>query len=319
MKVQNNSIFIGNDIHAARQGEKTIKAEQGRNTIDGSAINANLDPIAAKKEAAKKKAMKIVGDAYANEQKLDAVQEARRDRVSSLKADMKEAKDKVREIENGRAELRELYKVDPNSQEEKDLKLLEKEIEANIPGSGVRLGKEEEKQIAELKANGLTEYQKRSLEMKELEVPYAATANEAEEEIKIENQIIKATKNERLKTHSIEDAERQAAAIMDAASDEIVGMLFDEAKEHIDDEAESKREAAKEKAEEKEALEARIEKAKEERKEKEEVAEDILEGVSEVSKNTYDMKAAQQEVKDMMSKMKLIEDDIKGAAVDTTL
>lgn len=33
----------------------------------------------------------------------------------------------------------------------------------------------------------------------------------------------------------------------------------------------------------------------------------------------YSENAAQQEIKEMMSKMKLIEDDIKGAAVDTTL
>ena len=103
MKVQNNSIFIGNDIHAARQGEKTIKAEQGRNTIDGSAINANLDPIAAKKEAAKKKAMKIVGDAFASELKIDDDLNSKRERIKTLQRDMREAKKsskKLLEMEN---------------------------------------------------------------------------------------------------------------------------------------------------------------------------------------------------------------------------
>lgn len=47
--------------------------------------------------------------------------------------------------------------------------------------------------------------------------------------------------------------------------------------------------------------------------------EDILEGVAEASSTAKDVSAAQQEVKDMMNKMKLIEDDIKGAAVDKSV
>ena len=96
-------------------------------------------------------------------------------------------------------------------------------------------------------------------------------------------------------------------------------MLVDEAKEHIDDEFEEKIEDAKEKAEKKEELEERVEKARDEKKEKEKITEEILEGAADVSKNTTELDNAQQEIKDMMSKMKLIEEDIKGAAVDKTL
>ena len=55
------------------------------------------------------------------------------------------------------------------------------------------------------------------------------------------------------------------------------------------------------------------------KKENEELTEDILEGVQEAGANASDVSAAQQEIKDMMNKMKLIEDDIKGAAVDELL
>lgn len=319
MKVQNNSIFMGNDIQNARHSENANTKGNPGKAIDGSALKAKFDPIAAKKEEAKKKAMKIVGDAFANECKIDDDLNARRDRIRTLQADRSEAKKAIKEIEDNRAALRDTYRVENDSQEEKDLKLLEKEIDAKIPGNSVSISKEESEQIAKIKERGLTEYQRRSLEMKECEVPYAVTAYEAEQDIMVENQIISAAKIERLKTHPMLDAQKQADAIMDAASEEIMGMLVDEAKEHIDEEAEEKKEAAKEKAEEKEEFEARIEKTKEERKEKEEVTEEILEGVSEASKNSTDMEAAQQEIKDMMNKMKLIEDDIKGAAVDKSL
>ena len=319
MRVQNTSIFMGNDIQNARHSENFNKKRSAGNAIDGSMLNAKFDPIVAKKEDAKKKAMKIVGDAFANECKIDDDLNARRDRIRTLQSDKGEAKKAIREIEDNRVALRETYGVETDSQEEKNLKLLEKEIDAKIPGNSVSISKEEAEEIAKLKEAGLTEYQQRSLEMKEWEIPYAVTAYDAEQEIKVENQIISSTEIERLKTHPMIDAQKQADAIMDAATEEIIGMLVDEAKEHIDEEAEEKKEAAKEKAEEKEELEARIEKTKEERKEKEEVTEEILEGVSEVSKNSTDMEAAQQEIKNMMNKMKLIEDDIKGAAVDKSL
>lgn len=319
MKINNNAIFMGDDVRSARQGESKKSEGRQRKTIDGKGLQAKLDPITAKREEAKKKAMKIVGDAFANERKIDDDLDARRERIKTLQNEMGISKRAIQEIEDSRNELRDMYGVDLDSQEEQDLKLLEKEIDARMPGSNISLTREEVEKIADIKANGLSEYQKRSLEMKESEFSYAKTAYEAEEEIKMENQIISATKLERLKTHPIVDAKEQAKAIMDAASDEIIGMLVDEAKEHIDEEAEKKKEEAKEKAEEKEELEERIEKVKEEKKEKEKMTEEILEGVAEVENSSKDMEMAQQEIKDMMNKMKLIEDDIKGAAVDKSL
>ena len=62
-----------------------------------------------------------------------------------------------------------------------------------------------------------------------------------------------------------------------------------------------------------------IDAAKARRKESEELTEEILDGVREASLTASDVNQAQQEIKDMVNKMKLIEDDIKGAAVDKTV
>ena len=319
MKVQNNSIYMGEDLRSVVRHDEGRANNKKSHTIDGRALQAKVDPIAAKKEEAKKKAMKIVGDAFANDLKIDDGLKVRRDRIKTLKDEMKDASRSIKELEADRATLRDAYGVEANSQEEQDLKLLEKEIRYKMPGNDVHYDEGDLEKIAQIKENGLTEYQKRSLEKLELEVPYANTVYENKQEIAMENQIISATRIERLKSNPMMDAQKQASAIMEAATEEIAGMLVDEAKEHMDDEIEERKEAAKEKAEEKEEVEARIEKAKDEKKEKEKITEEIIEGAADVSSNTRNMEAAQEEIKDMMNKMKLIEDDIKGATVDKSL
>ncbi len=319
MKVQNNANYMGGDSHkATNTGTKNADATN-RHSINGSALNGIIDPIAAKRESAKKEAMKIVGDVFANTQKVDNDLQARAEHVKSLHKDLGEANRAIKDIEDDRAALRDSFGVKEDSEEEQNLKLLEKEAKSRMPGSKVTLTFEETKKINEIKANGLSEYQERSLDMLNSETPYVVTANEAERDIKIENQIISATELERLKSHPMVDAKNQAEAIMDEASKEIVGMLMDEAKDHVDGEMEKAEEKAKAKKEKAEELQERIDAAKEKKHEEEELTENILEGAAEVSANATDMNAAKQEINDMMSKMKLLEEDIKGAAVDKSI
>ena len=305
-------------MRSARHGEGDKIGNDNRKTVDGSALKSRFDPIAAKKEGARKKAMKIVGDAFANELKIDDDLNARRERIKSLQKDMGDANRAISEIEDSRAALRESYGVDENSQEEQDLRLLEKGARAKMPGSGIVMTYDELKQIREIKANGLSEYQERSLEMLDYEASYVASAYEAKQEIMVENRIISATELERLKSHAMADAQKQVDDVMDEASREIVGMLVGEAKDHIDEEAEKEEKAQAEKEKEEE-LQERIDAVKEKKKEEEELTEEILDEVAKVTSTMTDVNAAQQEIKEMMNKMKLIEDDIKGAAVDKSL
>lgn len=315
MRIQDSSLIEG---RSSRQVINKAKGT-GRKSIDGSMLKNQLDPIAAKKEAAKKKALGIVGNAFENEKKIDADIEARRQKIQELREDKRVANAAIQDIEENRDNLRKSFGVDKDSKEEMDLKLLEKEVKAKIPGSDIHLSKDEKAAIAKIKDEGLTEYQQQSLEMLKDEVPYSTTVYESDREIETENRIISATKLERLKSHAMVDAQKEADAVMEQAAKDIIGMVVDEAKDNIDKEMEEKRETAKEKAAKEEELEAKIEKARDERKEKEKITEDILEATTEMAKNTTELGTAQQEIRDMMNKMKLIEDDIKGAAVDKTI
>lgn len=319
MKVHNTAIFMGDTSRSERHGNMPSEEKKSRNTIFAGNLNKTIDPIAQKRKEARQQAMKIVSDTWAGDKKIDNDLEERRNKISQLQGEIGQARSTVNEIEADREKLRETYGVEADSQEEKDLKLLEKEIDAKISGSNVSISKEEADRIEELKAAGLTEYQKHSLEKKEETVYYKNQIYDKEKEIEVENAIIRGTKLERLKKDPMVKAQAQKEDILEAARKEIIGMLTDEAKEHIDEEMEEKKEAAEKKAEEEKELEEKLEKAKEKKEEREELTEDILEAAEEIVQLDDVQSEMQQEIKDIVSKMNLLEEDIKGAAVDKTL
>lgn len=59
------------------------------------------------------------------------------------------------------------------------------------------------------------------------------------------------------------DAQKKAEAVMEAAGKEILGMLIEEGKDHVDEEQEEKKEEVEEKAEEKAEQEEKIEERQE--------------------------------------------------------
>lgn len=290
MKVENTTVFLGDNTRRERNSSVVEEKSSGQNIFAGN-LKKQFDPIAGKKQEARKKAMKIVGDAWEGERKIDDDLASRSAKIVKYRETLRKAGDELKEIESRRSELRENYGVEADSEEEENLKLLEKELAAKKIGSGIHLTKEEEEQLAEIKKTGLTEYQKRSLELKENGSQYEQEIEEAEKQIQTENAVIRGTRLERLKSQTMIKAQKSAEDVLEAASEQIVGMLIDEAKDHMDEKMAEEKEAAEEKAEKEEAEEERIEKQNEKKK----------------------------EIKKIVDEMKLLEEDIKGAAVDTTV
>lgn len=309
MKIQNTKFFVGD------QNQKPMN-KMGSKFAKQSGV---VDPVTAKKDSAKKRALKIVGDAFSNERKIDNDITSRREKIGELLNKIGDARKSIGALEKSRAELRDFYGVAEDSDEELDLKLLEKEFRKDMPGSKVQLTIEENTRLKEIKENGLSEYQQRSMELLEFESPFLEEVYEAEKSIYDEERVINGIKLERLKHHAILDATKQADEIMDEASKEIVKMIVDAAKENIDKKAEEEKEKAKAEKEKKEELEEKTESAKEKRKANEKLTEELIENASEATTIANDVREAQQEVKEMLNKMKLIEDDIKGSAVDENL
>ncbi len=202
MRIQNTKIYMGyqQPVSAVKAVSKFVKK------------NSEHDPIAAKKESARKMALKLVGDAFSNERKTDDDIKSRREKINGLPNSIGDAQKPISVIEKSMVELRDIYGVTEDSPEE---------------------------------------------------------AYEAGKDIYDEERIISGIKKE-------------------------------------------KAEAEKEKRQETE------EKARAAR-ENERLTEEMLEKVSDADAAVNDVKVAQQEVRELLSKMKLIEDDIKGSVVDKNL
>lgn len=259
MKVKNTSIYIGQDTQALRHSQEQSAATQ-KNPKSITAGNLNQqDSILLKKKQAQQKALKIVGDTFAAERKLDEEQESRRDNVKELTKQANELKGYIEDYES-------------------------------MP---------EDEMTEEMKADrdeALKEYQKQY--------------DSVQGELKAELTAIETVSIERLKSSPMAEAKEQAQDILEAASEEIVGMLMQEAKDHIDEEQEKREEKAEEIAEKRAEEEERLEKSEEKKEENEAMVEAIRE---------FGKEDLQQEINEMLDKLKLIEEDIKGAAVDTKL
>lgn len=169
----------------------------------------------------------------------------------------------------------------------------------------------------EIDRRGLSDYQKEQLNLDEHIRTEQEVVDRNERQVLIENAVIRGTKLERLKYHHMEDAQKQAEAIKQAAGQEIMGMLVEDAREHVDEEQEEREEKAEEIKEKKEEQEELIEKRKEDRNELEELMEDMP--VDEMINLAEKQEEIQQEVQNIMNKMALVEEDIKGVAIDTNV
>lgn len=320
MRVQSQTIFMGDSTRSERHQQ--ISSEQdgrsGQKNIFAGGLKGSLDPIARKQQEAKKKVMKIIGDARESDRKIeDSIAESRNN-IKEHKKTISKANDELKLIEEARQGLREHYDIKEDSQEEQDLKLLEKQRKAQKFDSSIHLTEEEMERIAQIEEEGLTEYQQRSMELLNNGSPYEKEISEAQRQIVMETGVISGLKEANLKSKAMIKAQKSAEDIMEAARDEIVNMLIDESKDHIDEEMEEKKEAAEEKAEEEKEEEEKIEKHKEDKEEQETFSEQVAASTELVIEAEKSMEEVQREVKKIMDDMKLLEEDLKGAAVDTS-
>ncbi|MGN1085092.1 MAG: hypothetical protein ACI4QX_08810 [Lachnospiraceae bacterium] len=203
------------------------------------------------------------------------------------------------------------------------------EMEENVAGTQKEMvaAKAELNKVQERKAEltartDLTEeeYQKEMLELKEAEKHFTGQIMDGKKMEEGTIAAISSIKIERLKSSPMVEATESAEAVMEAAGKEIVGMLMEEAKEHIDKETEKKQEAAEEKAAKEEELEERIEAMKAEKEEKEENAAPETDYTAAVTRRMVKIaetgETVQKELQGIVNQLKLDLEDLKGAAVD---
>ncbi len=209
--------------------------------------------IAQKKQLYQKKAMKVVTTAHKTEKGIDKTIEDRRGRIQYLQEESEKANAVYQDYRHKMEQAKADYAVADDSQEQKDLELLQKEFDIRNHGSMELLTEEEKERLKNM--GEMTEYQKLSMELYAQADVYKTTIENNNQEMAGESATIRAISIERLKQHGIVDAEVTKEKMLEAASKEIQGMLVEDAKEEMDEKAEEvqeKAEAKKEKAEEEE-------------------------------------------------------------------
>ena len=350
-------------VQARKEARQNQENEQFKNgSINMNALNGKMDTILMRRQRAQGKAMKVVRNAWIADKKIDLKIQERTDRIQELRKNIDENMGLIHECETRKEDLRETYGINADSQEQKDLEIMEKaglqhvllsnETEHTI-GDMLwyapfieevnldALTKEEQERLAEIADRPLSEYQYRALSVDCKIGDYDAANEKMNKEIVTESNEIRTIKNERMKEHTMLDAQKEAEEILEDAGKTIIGMLIDESKDHIDKELAEKIEKAKEEAKEKEEREEKLEEKREEKEEQQEQLEikqeenreaeeikaeqrknareqsDLLEEVQANMLSPFSNTAeAQLAIKEMLQRMKLLEEDLKGAKID---
>ncbi len=379
---ENQVIHVSSAARDRAQERAGINGQekQKRSTIFMGDLNVKKDSITQRKLYAQQKALKIVSNAWEGDRKIDNSILDIRHKLSQLQDEYVENLGVIDAGDAQKEMLRQQYGVAADSQEQKDLELLQKkedamhhpdevslteeeearlkEINGRLPdtkeeafllqrkqdaekfGLEVTWTEEEEALLKEMEGIPLTEYQKRCLNIDKHQRIYEQKNDIIEDQIIAYSGSIRAMKLERLKFHEMTDAQKKAEDVMEAAGKEIIGMLMEEAKDHVDEEMDEKKEEAEEKAEEKAeqeekiedrkedeaALEERIDEAQVKREEQEELRRDseersreesvLLDDILETGRGQGSLSDVQLDVKKMLHKMKLLEEDLKGSIVD---
>lgn len=204
---------------AATGGKKSLEnlRQEEKQGLQGKTVNAadlsiGKDVVTQKKLAARKEAMKKLGDVFSSQLKTDNDITSRTERMGKLEEDAVNAQKELDKITQSKEELSESYKDNPNSDE----------------------------------------YIKELINLKKAEEEWNARVQSAKSQKAEESATISAIHQALLKADPMVNATKAADKIMEKANDEIVGELINQAKEDIDEKLEEKIEEAKKAKEEKE-------------------------------------------------------------------
>lgn len=326
MRIQNIGIFAKEDAVPFYLGRTSQQKKSGNSIFAGDMNQGQNNSIHSKKKQLYKNAMQAVVNTAASEGEIDAGLDARRSRIKELQDSSKQANDEINKINDMINQSREAHGVTEDSQEQKDLEILLKQR------SGESLSKEEENRLNEM--GDLTAYQREALAYESQKGEYRRQIEMNQSEIGSESTSIRATKLARLASHAMVDAQKNKDVMMDAASKEIVGMLSQEAMQHIAQEQQKAMEEAQKRAEKQEEQEKKLEEAKLEREEaelkldierhegKEETpieniaAEQMPQNMEQTQNSDIMREQIEAELKKVMQEEKLLAEELKGLAVD---
>ena len=180
------------------EGIRNFKQEAGKSIFAGN-LTLTTDGIEQKREQARKKAMRVLEEEFGNEKEIDAMVDEQKEIVAKLKEDMK---DSLQALKDTRV-AKECYMAEYG---------LDKEGAKPTPEQTLEL-----------------------IEFAKAESEFERNMILAKEEAKARNMAVEDIMVERLKSHGMVDAQKEADDIMEAASKEILSDIINEAKDQVDE------------------------------------------------------------------------------------
>ena len=306
----NGNVGFGTNAAGEMDRENSSQVKNGSVFLGNRNNNNNVNSLIEQKRAqARKQAAKVLRGQFARDSKVTDGMDELRARNMEIEEELKSLYEQRKGFMEERDGLKEKYGIAPDSQEQKDLDLIRRGSSLWKEGNLSVLDKDELERLASLGER--TEYQQRSLEYDKVIEHISSLEKELQNERTANTSTITGTKQAILESggKGIRAARKAADSILQGASDAIIGMIWDAAKDHVDEEMEKLVEAAKEQAEKKEEEEEKLENIKEEKEEQKELTEDIQESTSEQTMQ-------QDEIKKILKEAELLEEDMKGLAVD---
>lgn len=307
MNVQNNITVFSGDTRNNAQAEWANKEATESYDKKSKTIYAGdflkefplRERIQQKKSEAQQRALKIVGDAWDMDRQIDDEIKVREEESKVLREDNQEALENLKDVNQRMEELRDAFGISPDSEEQQELE---------------RIIQRRKSPTVSLEEEELTEYQRRALALDDEATFYRNQIAENNGKVLENDYTIKAIRKERIKSHTMVDAQKEAEEVMDAARDTAVDLVMEEAKEHLDEEQEKREEQAEAIEEKKEEQEEIQEKRDEREKELEELIKDMP--VEEAASLDQTMEEVKQQIQKVLNEVNLAAEDIKGAKVD---
>ncbi len=296
MKVEKNiTVFAGAEPNQVRAENAAQKQEDERERRKDSTTffagdfqgdKSLQERILQRKEQAQKQALKIVKDAWEKDQAIDQGMEESREHIRQMQEENQHIQSELRDVDQRREELKKTYGVTDDTAAE------------DMP-------QEYRDRLREL--NDYANYNKELLGENQLDIIG-------------ENAAIRGTRQEKLKRspeHTMVGAKEQAQETLEAVGDEIIGMVMDDAKKHLDEEQKEREEQAEKLQEKREEAEQLQEKREEDREDLEELIGHVpVDEMLDLDRSRTDIR---QEVRTIADKMKLVAEDLKGTMVDKNI
>lgn len=195
MKLTVNAAGFNNSVHMGTKDGQSVRTV--KNAAFGGATKLGEDPVAKRREEARKQAWKVVENAWKNDRSVDDTIQSHRDSYAELENRKKGALAAIDETNQQKEALREQCGVDADSQEQQDLLLLEKEQDYKNGVLDEGLTDEEYDRLAEIHKKPLTGYQKQALELNNYAAGHKREIRRADYGMTAEKQNVSRIKLER--------------------------------------------------------------------------------------------------------------------------